>query len=200
MSFTIGQDDEIIPIVCSIQAHPLPLLEWSRDGVLVEGVQAPTGFMETAFSIFSVNITELGVGTHNFQCTATVDTPMTPTKSSSVNTTITIHELQNPNIVPKLLSLNLTDGNSNDTVELNCSVVASSQPFIRWLNGNSELLQVGPVLPLGGGVFFSSLTLNQGQLELGENDVICSALILTNANTSSVIALDTATIIINGMC
>ena len=191
-TFTIGQDDELVSLNCSVSASPLPLLEWSRAGVPVEGAQAPTGFMETAHSILTINITELGVGSHTFECTASVATPTTQPETSTAMKNITIQELQNVDLVPKTLSF-ITDGDSNETVLLNCSVEASPAPAITWLL-NGEVVEGDPVNSTGERVFFSSLALTLGELEFGENNVTCTASLNVNVSTAY-----TATITVNSM-
>lgn len=195
---TLGVDEELVSLNCSVRAHPLPLLQWSRDGVTVDdGDQAPTGFMETAFSTLTVNVTELGVGTHNFQCTAIVDTPATQPESSVIDTNITVQALLNINIFPEMQTF-LLDGSSNEpnTTELTCSVDASPPPSIVWLR-NGTVVQEGPVDSANGIVFFSSLVLTLRELEVGENNITCSAFL--NNSTPSVNTVDIATVIINGM-
>ena len=191
-TFTIGQDDELVSLNCSVSASPLPLLEWSRAGVSVEGAQAPTGFMETAHSILTINITELGVGSHTFECTASVATLTTQSETSTVMKNITIQELQNVDLVPKTLSF-ITDGDSNETLLLNCSVEASPAPAITWLL-NGAVVEGDPVNSTGETVFFSSLALTLGELEFGENNVTCTASLNVNVSTAY-----TATITVNSM-
>ena len=200
-TFTMGlNDDELVTLNCSVRANPLPLLQWRRysasyNGTL-SGVQAATGFNETAFSTFTVNITELGVGTHNFQCTATVDTPATQSESSSANTTITVQALlQNIRVVPETQTFTL-ENNPNDIIALNCLVEASpGPPRIEWLvNGEDVVSQRGQVTPARDSFFFSTLILTLGELEPGVNDITCSA--FQDAETPPTNVVGTATVTI----
>ena len=76
---TLGVDDELVSLNCSVLANPLPLITWARllgnVNETVIGRQAPTWFMKTAYSVLTVNITELGVGYHAFLCNVSVETP-----------------------------------------------------------------------------------------------------------------------------
>ena len=201
-TFTLGLDNDLVLLNCSVRANPLPLLQWSRynssnDSEALNAVQAATGFKETAFSILSLNITELGVGMHSFQCIATVHTPMTQSETSFTVTTITVNPLlQNISIVPEMQTF-VVDGNTNDTIELNCSVLASPAPSsVQWFMNGVEI-QGRPVLSAGSIVFFSILELNFGELEFGENNVTCSA--FQNAVAPPINVMDTATITVNSM-
>jgi succinate dehydrogenase hydrophobic anchor subunit len=188
-----------------VRANPLPLLQWSRynnssndsEPLINAAVQVATGFNEMAFSFLSLNITELGIGIHSFQCTATVHTPMTQSETSSTETTITINPLLNIiSIVPEMQTF-IADGNSNDTVELNCSVLASPAPSsVQWLVNGVEF-QGRSVVSAGSIVFYSILELSYGELELGENNVTCSA--FQDAVAPPINAVDTATITVNSM-
>ena len=195
-------DNKLVTLNCSVRANPLPVLQWSRysasDGGTLSGVQNATGFMETAYSTLTVNITELGVGTHYFQCTATVDTPTTQSQSSLVNATITVQALlQNINVAPGMQTFTLDD-NSNDTVMLNCSVEASPGPpslRIEWLrNGKDVTPQGRPVTSAGDVMFISTLILSLGELEPGVNNITCSA--FQDAETQPTSIVGTATVII----
>ena len=200
-TFTLGLDNDLVPLNCSIRANPLPLLEWSRynslnDGAL-NGVQAATGFNETAFSILTLNITELGVGTHSFQCTATVHTPMTQSESSSVVSTITVNPLlQNVSIVPEM-QIFVVDDNTNDTIELNCSVFASPAPSsVQWFINGVEL-QERSADSAGAITFVSILELNFRELEFGENNITCT--VFQDAVTPPISIMDTVIITVNSM-
>ena len=195
----LGLDNDLVLLNCSVRANPLPLLQWSRlnNSEALSAVQAATGFNETAFSILSLNITELGVGMHSFQCTATVHTPMTQSETSSAVTTITVNPLlQNISIVPEMQTI-VIDGNTDDTIELNCSVLASPAPSsVQWFVNGVEM-QGGPALSAEAIVFLSILELSFGELEFGVNNVTCSA--LQNAVVPPINVMDTATITVNGM-
>ena len=191
--FILGQD-EVVTLNCSATGNPLPLLGWSRDGVPVDGVQAATGFMETAFSTLTVNITELGVGTHNLQCTATVDTPTTQSESSSAMATITVEAvLRNINVVPESQTFVL-ENNPNVSTTLNCFVEASPPPRNEW-SRNGEAVQGEPVSQTGDLQFFSTLTLTFGELGAGVHTITCSA--FQNAETPPTMITDTATVSIH---
>lgn len=202
--FTLGPDNDLISLNCSVRANPLPLLQWSRynssnnsELLPLNAVQAATGFNEMAFSILSINITELGVGMHSFQCTATVHTPMTQSETSSTVTTITVNPLlQNISIVPEMQTF-IVDGTLNDMVELNCSVLASPAPSgVQWFVNGVEV-QGRSVVSAGPIVFYSILELSYGELELGKNNVTCSA--FQDAVAPPINVVDTATITVNGM-
>ena len=66
---------DTVTINCSVEANPLPriTLEWYNGaGELVQGTQAPTGFLESAFSLLTVSTSELR-GREEFTCTITLD-------------------------------------------------------------------------------------------------------------------------------
>ena len=203
-TFIMGLDDiELVTLNCSVRANPLPVLQWSRysasNSGTLSGVQNATGFNETAFSTLTVNITELGVGTHTIQCTATVDTPATHSESSSANATITVQALlQNIRVVPEMQTFTLDD-NPNDAVMLNCSVEASPcPPRIKWLRNGEDVTSQGEPLNFtsaGDIMFFSILILTLGELKLGVNNITCSA--FQNAETPPTSIVDTATVTVN---
>ena len=202
-TFTLGLDSDLVSLNCSVRANPLPLLQWSRynssnnDSEVLDAVQAATGFNEVAFSILSLNISELGVGTHSFQCTATVNTPTTHSETSSIVTAVTINPLlQNISVVPEIQSF-VVDGNTNDMVELNCSFLASPVPSsVQWSVNGVEILGRS-VVSAGSIVFYSILELSFGELELGENNITCYA--FQDAVAPPIIVMDTATITITSM-
>lgn len=202
-TFTLGLDNDLISLNCSVRANPLPLLQWSRynssnnSEPLNAAIQAATGFNEMSFSILSINITELGIGMHIFRCTATVHTPMTQSETSSTVTTITVNPLlQNISIVPEM-QIFIVDGNVNDMVELNCSVLASPAPSsVQWFVNGVEV-QGRSVVSAGPIIFYSILELSYGELELGKNNVTCSA--FQDAVAPPINVVDTATITVNSM-
>ena len=175
------------------------MLQWSRynasDNGTLSGVQSATGFNETAFSTLTINITELGVGTHNFQCTATVDTPTTQSQSFYDMAIVTVQTLlRNITVVPEMLTFNL-----NDTATLNCSVEASpGPPRIEWLrNGENVTSQGEPVTSAGDILFFSTLILSLGELKPGVINITCSA--FQDAGTPPTSIVGTATVTITSM-
>lgn len=196
--FTFGQDIETA-LNCSVSGNPLPLIEWTSNGSPVNGtVQAVTGFNETASSILSINITELGVGTHSFSCMATVDTPSTQPASSAVMATIVVQAvLQNISVLPETQDLILESG-MNDTVTFNCSVEAlPGPPRIEWLsNGVNVTSQAGLVTLVGEILYLSELTLSLGELEQGQNVITCLA--FQDAETPPTMINDTAVVNIFG--
>ena len=194
-TFMFGQNVKLI-LNCSIGSTPLPLLEWSRDGVSVEGVQAPTGFMETAFSILSVNITELGVGTHNFQCIATVNTSANnPTVTNSGLTSITIEPLlQNISVTPEMQTFVLRDNNPNMSISVNCSVVANPPPRFVWTR-NGVVVQGEPSVTIEEFEFSSTLSMTLDELGPGTHSIVCSA--LPDIDNPTVNISDMATIAVN---
>ena len=198
-TFTFGQDEEAA-LNCSVSANPLPLLEWTKSGSPVNGtVQAVTGFNETAFSILMINITELGVGTHDFECSAAVDTPSTQSTSSLVMATITVQAvLQNISVFPEMQNF-ILESNTNDTVTLDCSIEANpGPPRIEWSsNGENITSQAGPVILVKGITYSSTLTLQLGELVPGENSITCFA--FQDAETPPTVINDTAIINVNGM-
>lgn len=142
----------------------------------VNGAQAATGFMETAFSVLILNATELGLGTHNFLCNATIDTPSSgPIVSSAPGeVAITVKALlQNISIVPGMQTFVL-DGNSDMIAMFNCSVEANPRPVIEW-RINGESVQQSPGTPVGGLMFTSTLALMVNSLGAGVHDVLCLA-------------------------
>lgn len=201
-TFTLGLDSDLVSLNCSIRANPLPLLEWSRynssNNEALNAVQAATGFNETAFSILTLNIAELGVGTHSFQCSATVHTPMTRSETSSTVSTITVNPLlQNISIVPEM-QIFVVDDNINDTTELNCSVLASPAPSnVQWFVNGVELQERSSVHSAGTMMFFSLLELSFGELEFGENNITCFA--FQDAVTPPISIMDTTTVTVNSM-
>ena len=62
-----------ITLNCSVVAHSIPRLEWTRNGQPVVGQQAATDFMEAPFSLLTVNTSDLVNGVETFNCTATLD-------------------------------------------------------------------------------------------------------------------------------
>lgn len=77
-NYTLCVDVDLVQLNCSIEnSRPLPLLSWSGLGQLENTAfttqhQAPTGYYEMAYSILTLNISQLGVGTHEFRCNAFV--------------------------------------------------------------------------------------------------------------------------------
>ena len=198
-TFIFGQDIETA-LNCSVSGNPLPLIEWTSNGSPVNGtLQAVTGFNETAFSTLSINITELGVGTHSFSCIATVDTPssLQPTVSAVMATIVVQAVLQNISLLPETQDLILETG-MNDTVTFNCSVEAlPGPPRIEWLsNGVNVTSQAAPVTLVGEILYLSELTLSLEELARGRNVIICSA--FQDAETPPTMINDTAVINIFG--
>ena len=74
----LGQGSELVHLNCSVYANPLSRLKWTRIGANftepLEAYQPIVGFNETVFSILSVNVTKLGLGTHMFECRVDVTT------------------------------------------------------------------------------------------------------------------------------
>ena len=199
---TLGLDSDLLSLNCSVRANPLPLLQWSRynssnDSELLpfNAVQAATGFDEMAFSILSINITELGVGMHSLQCTATVHTPMTRSETSSTVITIIVNPLlQNITIVPEMQTF-IIDVNTNGMVELNCSVLASPAPSsVQWFVNGVEI-QGRSVVSAGSIIFYSILELSYGEVELGENNITCS--VFQDAVAPPINIMDTAIVTVN---
>jgi hypothetical protein len=197
-TFAFGRDGETT-LNCSVSGNPLPLLEWTSDSLAVNGIaQAVTGFNETAFSILSINLTELGVGTHSFNCVATVDTPSTQPDSFAVMATIIVQAvLQNISVSPEMLDITLESG-VNDTVTLNCSIEAlPGPPRIEWSsNGENITSQAGPVTLAGEVLYLSELTLLVGELARGQNVITCSA--FQDAETPPTMINDTAIVNVFG--
>jgi len=54
-------------------AHPIPRLEWTRNGQPVVGQQAATEHMETPFSLLTMATSELTNGVEIFTCTANLE-------------------------------------------------------------------------------------------------------------------------------
>ena len=83
---------QLVPLHCSIRGNPIPRLHWSKDDRALDSVQLPTGFNQSAVSVVMINVTELGLGNHTFQCNATLDPLNTETTrlSSSLTANISI--------------------------------------------------------------------------------------------------------------
>ena len=69
----LGQDSNLVYLNCSVFTNPLTPLKWTRrigENLTepLEAYQPPVSFNTTSFSILSVNIDELGPGTHTFEC------------------------------------------------------------------------------------------------------------------------------------
>ena len=198
-TFTFGRDIETT-LNCYVSGNPLPLIEWTSSSLPVNGtLQTVTGFNETAFSTLSINITELGVGTHSFSCMATVDSPssLQPASSAVVATIVVQAVLQNISVLPETQDLILESG-MNDTVTFNCSVEAlPGPPRIEWLsNGVNVTSRAGPVTLVGEILYLSELTLSLGELARGRNLIICSA--FQDAETPPTMINDTAVVNIFG--
>lgn len=180
---------------CSASGNPLPLLKWNRDGISVEGAQAPTGFMETAFSVLYINVTELGVGTHNFQCTATVNTPVNnPIVTSSVLTSITVtneslHNLQNISLIPEMQTFVL-ENSSKMLVTFNCSIFADCPLKFVWTRNGVMVMGASSVM-IGALEFSSTLSMTVGELGPGTHSIMCSVLPDTDSPTSNISAVAT---------
>ena len=159
--------------ICSVSGNPLPLLQWSINGIPDDGAQAATGFGEMASSTLSINITELGVGTHTVQCNASVaDLP-----EASHTVTLTVEAvLQNISVLPEMQNFSL-DSSMDDTVTLNCTVEANpGPPRIEWSsNGENVTSQADPVTLVGEILYSSELTLSLEELVRGQNVITCSA-------------------------
>ena len=192
-TFVFGRD-ESVNYSCSVSGNPLPLLQWSINGVPVNGTQAATGFREMATSTLNVDITEVGVGTHSVQCSASVADSLE--ESTTVNITVQA-VLENINVLPEMQNLTL-EGGTSDTVILNCSVEANpGPPRIKWLNnGENVSSQAGPVTQIGEILYSSELTLPIGELVQGENIITCIA--FQDAETPPTMINDTAIVNIFG--
>ena len=63
-----------VTLTCTTQANPLPRLTWTVNDVpSSNGVQAVTGFMETASSTLTLSVGDLNLGENMVTCTASVD-------------------------------------------------------------------------------------------------------------------------------
>ena len=153
LTFTRGLDDTV-SLNCSVRGSPILPLEWSKHHdpyYNIDAVQAPTGFNKTAFSILTINVTELGIGTHTFQCTATLNylasyvrhivqgrrVATLRTDSASVLVHIRIQQLlANISVVPEVDAYYFDPTNENDTnkiISVNCSVqVYHGVPRVEW--------------------------------------------------------------------
>ena len=199
MATVVFGRDEVATLTCSANGNPLPLIQWSINGMPVDGVQEATAIRETASSVVNVSIAQVGVGTRTVECTSSVTVGSTSDlQSATVNITVQA-VLQNINILPEMQSVVL-DSSMNDMamVTLNCSVEANpGPPRIEWSsNGENVTSQAEPVTQIGGILYSSELTLSVGDLEVEKNNITCLA--FQDAETPPTMINDTAIVNVFG--
>lgn len=78
---------ETITFNCTTEGNPLPSVSWSLNGQPISGgVQAVTGFMQTAYSTLTVIVDNLNLGTNTITCTATQDAVSPALVSTDIGT------------------------------------------------------------------------------------------------------------------
>ncbi|XP_064387090.1 receptor-type tyrosine-protein phosphatase S-like isoform X2 [Halichondria panicea] len=115
-----------INLTCSTEGNPLPTLSWIVNGLPnSEGVQAVTGFMDTASSILTLSIADLSLGPNTVSCTASLDPPV-GVDPVTRNTTITV---QAAPIITTLAPMDLTVF-AGEVAVFNCTVEGFPLPTI----------------------------------------------------------------------
>ena len=121
----LGQGSELVHLNCSVHTNPLSRLKWTRIGANftepLEAYQPIVGFNETVFSILSVNVTKLGLGTHMFECRVDVTTfyynlRMPIHHTTSANVTVSVWD-------PSTRSSSIPETNISITHSLESSAV-----------------------------------------------------------------------------
>ena len=126
--------------------------------------------MEIAFSILTLNISELAVGENNITCTATQEISPSP-GPLAVTATVTVELILRNAIVEPQRQTVVQTGNEENNVTLVCQVEASPQlpPTIEWARNDVLNNVIGtPAERVGESlVYTSSLTLLIGDLNPG---------------------------------
>ena len=189
LTFALDPDNSLVPLHCSIRGNPIPQLQWSKDDrALTDSVQLPTGFNQSAISVLMINVTELGLGNHTFQCNALLDplsNDIVPL-SSSLTASISIQPLLDDiRIIPESLTYNFilsSEEDRNRTVLVNCSVrTYSYEPRFEWShsghldNYTTNITNYSDFSALEGVVYWSVLHYPLVRMTNGINHITCLA-------------------------
>ena len=188
LTFGLDSENHLVHLHCSVRGNPIPRLQWSRhdgqDNRALDAVQLPTGFNQSALSVLTINITELGRSNHTFQCTATLDVNSlyygALRLSSSLAASISIRSLNDIRIVPELFMYNFSSSSEdgrNRFILVNCSVRAyPHEPRFEWSHsGNLDTNVTNYMKPLVsvGVVYWSVLHYPLAKMMNGENLFTC---------------------------
>ena len=184
-TLSLGIDD-VITLNCTTPSNPLPRLEWFIDNQpITDSYQAATGFMETAFSILTLNISELAVGENSIICIPTHDISPSPGPLTAIAIVTVEVILRNATVEPRRQTVVQT-GNEENNVTLVCQVEASPQLplIIEWARNGALNNVIGtPAERVGETlVYTSSLTLLIGDLIPGGELFRC---VITQGERSS---------------
>ena len=209
LTFVLDPDNSLVPLHCSIRGNPIPQLQWSKDSRALDSVQLPTGFNQSAISVLMINVMELGLGNHTFQCNATLDALNNETVhlSSSLMANISIQSLlKDIRIVPESLVYNFNSSSEEDRnrfVLVNCSVRAyPHEPRFEWSHSRhldsytTNVTNYSTLLASVGIVYWSVLRYPLARMMNGANVFTCHTYdqqITLNANAA-------ITILIKGEC
>ena len=207
--FELDPENSLVPLHCSVRGNPIPQLQWSRhdsqDIRALDAVQLPTGFNQSALSILTINITELGPGNHTFLCTATLDPFNNGTLrlSSSLAASISIKSLNDIRIIPESFTYNFNgEDDRNRFILLNCSVRAyPHEPRFEWSHSGHNLdsyttnvTNYAKLLASGSVVYWSVLHYPLAKTMNGTNIFMCHAY----AQQASLVAYSAVTVLTEG--
>ena len=188
LTFALDPENSSVPLHCSVRGNPIPQLQWSI-GVraLTDSVQLPTGFNQSAISVLTIDMTELGLGNHNFKCSAILDplsNDIVPI-SSSLTASVSIQPLLDDiRIVPEALTYNFSlssEEDRNRTVMVNCSVRAyPNEPRFEWSHSHFDnytinVTSYSEFLASEGVVYLSVLHYPLVRMTNGTNHITCRA-------------------------
>ena len=183
--FELNPEDCLAPLHCSVRGNPIPRLHWSKDDRALDSVQLPTGFNQSAVSVLMINLIELGLGNHSFQCNATLD-PLnneTTPLSSFYTASISIQPLlSNIRIIPESLMYLSSKEDRNTIVLVKCSVRSYPyKPRFEWSysqhldNYTTNVTNYSGLLASVGVVYWSVLRYPLARMMEGTNIITCHA-------------------------
>ena len=137
--------EETITLTCTVEGNPLPRLSWTVNDIpSSNGVQAVTGFMETASSTLTLSVGELTLGLNSIICTASVDPSLTVQSIYSFST-LKVHQLQvvSTETNQVLNASNIVVGTASDlALQVRCQSFSDSST-ITWMNGTGSVMSQG---------------------------------------------------------
>ena len=185
-TFALDPDNSLVPLHCSVRGNPIPQLQWSKDSRALDSVQLPTGFNQSAISVLMINVMELGLGNHTFQCNATLDAFNNETVhlSSSLTASISIQSLlEDIRIISESLVYNFSSSSEEDKnrfVLVNCSVRAyPHEPRFEWSHSRhldnyaANVTNYSTLLASVGTIYWSVLRYPLARMMNGMNFFTC---------------------------